>query len=617
MDADVKKKTGEKVSLSYAWYALFVMFMINLFNYIDRLSIGPAMEVIKRHYNVTDTDMGLIMSAFMAVYSIISVPAGLMSDKGRRTRFVAVGALVWSVFATLSGFAKTFTSFFVARAFVGSGEGIYAPSGGPLVADYFPKKLRNTAISIFMAAMIVGGAMAYIVAGVILKKTERFDMPKITSVVVDKEEKEIDGWAYKGVSETKDRLAKFEFVSPQKENLALIVSRYDKKKEADYKSKIFDLNYQLNGKEISTEQAPASVQAFIGTINDRVTAREGRGIERVSATLNALPRHFKVPEKYADALVYDKKEKKLTYVGVMTEADRKVVERISDKEEYIKAISSIYSDTSYHYMRSDNFKWIFIILGPPGLLFAFLAFMLKEPIKGGSEDFLTEEEARTVDAKGKVNFWVVFTIPSVFLLIVANILTSYCVGALNTWLFPFVERYKGIPSADAAIQFGPYVVLCAAAGVVLSGIIADKFSKKTVIANNIIICAGLIASIPCLYGFFSTDNVTFMVMYLCAGIFFLSWINGPFNALLISLVEPRLRAVVIGVEILLIHCLGDAISPLVVGYLSDTHSLRYALNTLPAFLIAGIVVFIISAFFVPRDLKAMEKRMKDMAGTAA
>ncbi len=603
---------GETVSIRYAWYALFVMFMINLFNYVDRLSIGPAMEVIKRHFHATDTMMGLIMSSFMAIYAIVSVPTGLLSDKGRRTRFVALGAFVWSIFCTLTGFCKSFFMFFCARSLVGSGEGIYAPSGGPLVADYFPKRIRNTAISIFMASMIVGGAIAYIVAGVILKKTERFDIPKVASVVVGSSTQSIPGWKYDGVSETKDRHVRFDFTGAGGEKLSLVVSRYDSKNDAAFKTEFFNINYVKDERPVDTATASKEMVAFIDMLNKRVSERESRGIEKMSAHLARLPRRFVVPAEYKDSLVYDESKKELSFIGVMTENDRKRIEKLSDKDEYIKAVSTIYSDTAYHYMRNDNWKWIFLILGPPGLIFALLAFFLKEPVKGGSEEFLTAEEARAIDAKGKTNYAAILNMPSVMLLIVANILTSYCVGALNTWLFPFVERYKGIESAVAAIQFGPYVVVCAALGVVLSGVMADKLQKKTVLGGLIIVCVGLICSIPCLYIFLYEKERLLIVSSLCAAIFFLSWINGPFNALLISLIEPRLRAFVIGMEILLIHILGDAISPLIVGYLSDTHNLRYALATLPVFLIAGIIVFIISGVFVPRDLKAMEKRMKSI-----
>lgn len=610
-----EKPESTKISLGYAWYGLFVLFMVNLFNYVDRLSIGPAMEVIKRHFHVTDTAMGWLAGAFMAVYAIVSVPSGFLSDKWKRTRLIALGALVWSIFASLSGLCRTFIQFFTARALVGSGEGIYAPSGGPLVADYFPKRLRNTAISIFMSTMILGGALAYIVAGVILKKTERFNVPKVTSVVVDSGEKAVAGWQYKGVSETKDRLVRFDFTSPNGDKFHAILSRFDMKKPAAYKSKIFNVDFFLNDKPVDTKTEPEDVAALSGVLIDRISQREKRGLEKVSAKLEELPKDLKTPERYSKKLIYDKEKKTLTFIGVMSEKDYEDISKLTTQDKFLKAVGSIHSDTVYNYLRTDNWRWIFLLLGPPGLLIALLAFFLKEPLKGCSEEFLSEEEAIAIEKKGKTDYKVVLKMTAVILLIVGNILASYCVGALNTWLFPFVERFKGVPSADAAISFGPYVVGCAAIGVILSGILADKLQKKIVFGNIIVICVGLACSLPCLYIFLGGTTKIVLLSSLCAAIFFLSWINGPFNGLLISLIEPRLRAFIIGMEILLIHILGDAISPIIVGYLSDKHSLLYALKTLPAFLVAAIIVFIIAGIYVPRDLKAMEERMKKAATT--
>ena len=162
------EKQQKTISMRYSWYALFVMVMINTSNYVDRLSIGPAMEHLKRYFDVTDTKMGLILGAFTFVYAIISLPMGFLSDRGKRTFFVGLGAFVWSIAATTSGFCKTFTGFFAARAAVGSGEGIYAPTGSAIIADYFPRDKRATAISIFMSAMLLGGALALVVAGMII-----------------------------------------------------------------------------------------------------------------------------------------------------------------------------------------------------------------------------------------------------------------------------------------------------------------------------------------------------------------------------------------------------------------------------------------------------------------
>ncbi len=701
------KKMGEKVSLGYAWYALGVLFFINLVNYIDRLSIGPALEHIKRDFHISDSQIGMIAGSFMLVYAILSLPMGYLSDKGKRTRIVAIGAFVWSIATTLSGFCRSFWGFFFARAAVGSGEGIYAPSGTAIVADYFPKRLRNTSIAIFMSAMILGGALAYIVAGVILTKTERFNMPRVAQVLLDENQTAIDGWKFIGDSETEDRFARFDFENEGGVKVAVVFSRFKEPKEGEkdtveFRSKLFNIDYIVNGTD-DFAQAPEAAKAFAQALNARILEREPRGLERSDAPLAELLHAFRLgkevggeneygrPEyllamsgktskakkgssarrmwknfmvllgnkkktvnsaemnsaileeqkailaQYGDRLRYYEHEVKenksnwftnfflhggdtkgtLVFYGIMTHKDKLALEKLTDSEQFSKSVGILAADSKYFHVRSDNWRWIFWILGPPGLLFALFAWFLKEPLKGGSEDFLSEEEAKRVEEAGTVNYSVLLKTPSIVFMILSNILATFCVGGLNTWLFPFIERYKGIDSAVAAMKFGWIVVIFAVLGVIFSGIAADKLQKITPRGNNIIIVAGILLSIIPMYVFLDAENYIVMVGAISLTIFFLTWINGPMNALLMSLVEPRLRAMLNGIHILLIHLLGDAISPFIIGYNSDKVNLKYALAMLPLFLVVGAVGFAIAAIFVPKDLKAVEKRMKNIAGTGA
>lgn len=699
-----EKKTGEKVSLGYAWYALFVLFLINLINYIDRLSIGPAFEHIKRDFQISDMQIGMIAGAFMLVYALLSLPMGYLSDKGQRTRIVAIGAFVWSLATTVSGFCRTFWGFFFARAGVGSGEGIYAPSGTAIVADYFPKRLRNTSIAIFMSAMIVGGALAYIVAGVILNKTERFKVDRVKEVLIDEGQQTLDGWSFRNVEETLDRHVRFNFESPEGTKLSAIFSRFEEVEEGDrdipdFQSLLFNVDYQLNGKDVKPEEMPPEVAGFAEFLNDRIAKREHSGLDRVEVPIGDLPHSFKLGDAqkgptgeleheilmsgiaeikqqknwfgdFWDSLLialgnaedsedpaeklekskeiladYEERLKyielpegetkelgffakiflhgageargKLVYYGILTKNDLLRLGLLTDNEHFSKSISILNATAKYHYLRSDNWRWIFWILGPPGLLLALLAWFLKEPLKGGSEEFLSEEEAKRVEEAGKTDYSILWRTPSIVLMVFSNILATYCVGGLNAWLFPFVERYKGVESADAAVIFGPYVVGCAVLGVILSGIAADKLQKVTPRGNNIIIVLGILLSIPPMYLFLDAQNQTVMLVCICLTIFFMTWINGPMNALLMTLVEPRLRAMLNGVHILLIHLLGDAISPFIIGYYSDKVNLRYALAMLPLFLVVGAIGFGIAGIFVPRDVKAVETRMKNIAGSGA
>ncbi|MEW6203447.1 MAG: MFS transporter [bacterium] len=168
----MKRETEKKpqtIPIRYAVYALAVLFLCNLFNYIDRNSINPMAETIIAEFHLNDTQWGLITSAFMYVYCILAFPMAWLSDRGSRTRIISLGVLIWSISTVFTGFARNFTSLFLARALVGSGEGMYSPSSSALACDYFPAKRRNTVIAILMSTLIIGPAAGLIMGGKVME----------------------------------------------------------------------------------------------------------------------------------------------------------------------------------------------------------------------------------------------------------------------------------------------------------------------------------------------------------------------------------------------------------------------------------------------------------------
>ena len=596
--------------MGYAWYALGVMFMINVFNYIDRQSIGPAMEHIKRDFIASDFQMGLIVSAFMLVYAVVSLPMGFVSDRGSRTKVIALGAFVWSIATTVSGFMKGFWSFFTMRAIVGTGEGLYAPSGTALISDYFPQSKRNLAISIFMAAMIVGGAISLVVAGIILTKTDHFDIEKVGTLVPYQIEQKAENWIYKGAYETKDRRAAFDFKSSGSDELLTVKLDWPKpEKEADEYTKLFNIHFSKTSGDQAAQLSESDL-GFAKSIVGMIRENEGAGLEETRAPLEKMPEGIVFTDEYKDRISYDAAKKELVFKGIMTNEDKKALSEFSKESKYINSLHEIYVNSEYNFRASDNWRWIFWLLGPPGLIFAAMAFFLREPVKGGTENYLSEAEAKKLDSEAKPDIRTLYKTPSLVIMVISNILATFCAGGLMTWLFPYVERFKGIDSSTAAIKMGPIVIVFAVLGVIISGLLADWLFKRTKKGNNIIIGGSLLLAIPFLYIFIGSHNYLVMVASISGCMFFMSMIQGPQNALLMSIVEPKLRATLNAIHILLIHVLGDAISPMIIGYLSDKHDLQYALMIIPVFFILAMIGFFVAGHYVPDDLKRLEERMK-------
>jgi MFS family permease len=150
-----------------AYYALAVLFAINTMNFFDRQILGAIAEPIRREWNLSDSDMGWLGTAFTLLYAIVGVPLGRLTDRSVRTRILSVGVFLWSLLTAASGLARNYTQLFLMRLGVGVGEAACAPAGNSLIGDMFPASKRAKAISIFMMGLPIGIALSYYVSGTV------------------------------------------------------------------------------------------------------------------------------------------------------------------------------------------------------------------------------------------------------------------------------------------------------------------------------------------------------------------------------------------------------------------------------------------------------------------
>ena len=153
------------VSRAHASYALWLLTAINLVNYLTRNAIFALFDPVKRDLALTDAHLGWLGSAYVLVFSVASLPAGVIGDLGSRRVVIATGVALWSAGTALSGLAQDFGWLLLARSLVGLGGAAAATASAALVADYFPGRRRSTAMSIFMAGLAVGGVFGILLAG--------------------------------------------------------------------------------------------------------------------------------------------------------------------------------------------------------------------------------------------------------------------------------------------------------------------------------------------------------------------------------------------------------------------------------------------------------------------
>jgi sugar phosphate permease len=130
-----------------------------LITYIDRVNIGTSASAIKAEFGFTNTELGLIFSAFAYPYAIFQIIGGLLADKwgARRTLFVC--GLIWASATILTGLAGGLISLFAARLLLGFGEGATFPTATRAMKNWVSASQRGFAQGLTHAFARFGNAI--------------------------------------------------------------------------------------------------------------------------------------------------------------------------------------------------------------------------------------------------------------------------------------------------------------------------------------------------------------------------------------------------------------------------------------------------------------------------
>lgn len=150
----------------YRNYALAILFLGYVVNFIDRSILSILLEPIKLELQLTDTQLGLLGGlAFALFYATLGIPIASLADRWSRVKVLSISMIIWSAMTALCGMASSFIGLLLARIGVGVGEAGASPPSHSLIADYFPLERRATAIAIYSLGIPVGSMVGNFVGG--------------------------------------------------------------------------------------------------------------------------------------------------------------------------------------------------------------------------------------------------------------------------------------------------------------------------------------------------------------------------------------------------------------------------------------------------------------------
>jgi MFS family permease len=155
------------VSKRYAWGVLLLGWLLGLTDFVDRQVIASLFPYLKAEWDLSDAQLGVLVGIVHISMSIFAFPASLLIDRWSRKKTIAIMGIAWSAATLACAFTRSFGQLFIARFFIGAGEGGYGPGLSPLLAALFPARLRATVLGLALTMSSVGGVLGVILGGFI------------------------------------------------------------------------------------------------------------------------------------------------------------------------------------------------------------------------------------------------------------------------------------------------------------------------------------------------------------------------------------------------------------------------------------------------------------------
>jgi MFS family permease len=146
---------------------MWVLGLVIMVDQIDQNIVRGLVTPLKQDLGISDFQIGMLLSSFVLVNGLITVPAGYLADRWNRSRTIGHTVVAWSGITALSGLFPNFGWLLGVRSALGFGQAITEPACASLIADYYPAEERGRAFSIQQCLLFVGVGLGVGVGGAV------------------------------------------------------------------------------------------------------------------------------------------------------------------------------------------------------------------------------------------------------------------------------------------------------------------------------------------------------------------------------------------------------------------------------------------------------------------
>lgn len=214
-------------------------------------------------------------------------------------------------------------------------------------------------------------------------------------------------------------------------------------------------------------------------------------------------------------------------------------------------------------MEDWGWRWAFYLSAPPGIALAVWALCMREPHRGENQLNGKPRRARLADIA------ILFRTPSYVYNTLGMMMMTFALGGLAFWMPRYIVAFRGEGTlADVGTKFGGITVVAGIIATLSGGYFGDKLRSRFSGSYFLVSGVGMLVGLPLFLAFLVTPFPYAWILLFFAE-FCLFFNTGPSNTILANVTHPAIRASAFALNILIIHAFGDAISPTLIGLITD------------------------------------------------
>jgi MFS family permease len=253
---------------------------------------------------------------------------------------------------------------------------------------------------------------------------------------------------------------------------------------------------------------------------------------------------------------------------------------------------------------AESWRWAFYLVVVPGLLLGLWSAFMREPQRGAADRLTASRRATMKD------YLILLHTRSYVLNTAGMTAMTFAIGALAYWMPAYLKEHEVPPlfGVEPVPLFGGITALAGLLATLAGGMAGDALRERLPGSYFLVSGAGLCLGAPCALAFLVVPfPAAWLLIFLAEFCIFFN--TGPSNTILANVTHPAMRATGFALNILVIHTLGDAASPFLVGAIADRWSLDVGFVVVSAFMLLGGILWLFGAPYLERDTAAAPHRL--------